>query len=87
MQANYYQVSGDRQGQVTVRDTTSGEVIRTFWMDEGVDDDRFWDENNLLKVNVEGSKLKYEDYPGGSGNSEVVFLTFATPHISLILHK
>ncbi len=31
-----YQISGDRVGKVTVKDTASGEVIRTFEMDEGV---------------------------------------------------
>lgn len=31
-----YSVSGDREGQVTVKDTTTGEVIRTFQMDSGV---------------------------------------------------
>lgn len=35
-QVSRYQVSGDRQGKVTVRDTVSGEVIRSFVMDEGV---------------------------------------------------
>ncbi|MFN6481582.1 MULTISPECIES: hypothetical protein [unclassified Nostoc] len=36
VQAGGYQVSGNRQGQVTVREITSSEVIRTFDMDEGV---------------------------------------------------
>ena len=36
VQASGYQVCGDRQGQVTVREITSLEVIRTFGMDEGV---------------------------------------------------
>ncbi|MEH1894493.1 MAG: hypothetical protein V7K94_04075 [Nostoc sp.] len=31
-----YQVSGNRQGQVTLREITSNEVIRTFQMDEGI---------------------------------------------------
>lgn len=31
-----YQVTGDRSGKVTVKNTTSGRVIRTFQMDEGV---------------------------------------------------
>jgi hypothetical protein len=31
-----YQISGNRTGKVTVKDTASGEVIRTFEMDEGV---------------------------------------------------
>ncbi len=34
--ANRYQVSGDRLGRVTVKDTVSGEVIRTFQMEAGV---------------------------------------------------
>ncbi|MEH2417199.1 hypothetical protein [Nostoc sp.] len=33
VQAGGYQVSGNRQGQVTVREITSSEVIRTFEMD------------------------------------------------------
>lgn len=36
VQTNRYQVSGNRQGRVTVKNTVSGEVIRTFQMDEGV---------------------------------------------------
>ncbi|HAG83218.1 MAG TPA: hypothetical protein DCL61_19255 [Cyanobacteria bacterium UBA12227] len=31
-----YQVSGDRLGRVMVKDTLTGEVVRTFEMDEGV---------------------------------------------------
>jgi len=31
-----YSVSGSRQGQVTVKDATTGEIIRTFQMDSGV---------------------------------------------------
>jgi hypothetical protein len=31
-----YQISGDRKGQVTIKDATTGEVIRTFQMDDGV---------------------------------------------------
>jgi hypothetical protein len=36
MSASHYQVSGDRQGTVTVTDPRTGEVIRTFEMDAGV---------------------------------------------------
>lgn len=36
VQASGYQVCGDPQGQVTVREIASQEVIRTFGMDEGV---------------------------------------------------
>ncbi|MEH2461151.1 hypothetical protein [Nostoc sp.] len=36
VQTGGYQVSGNRQGQVTVREITSSEVIRTFQMDERV---------------------------------------------------
>lgn len=35
-QVGSYIASGDRQGQVTVREITSGEVIHTFGMDEGI---------------------------------------------------
>ncbi len=35
-QESRYQISGDRQGKVTVTDSVSGEVVRTFQMDEGV---------------------------------------------------
>lgn len=35
-QLGNYIASGDRQGQVTIREITSGEVIRTFKMNEGV---------------------------------------------------
>lgn len=31
-----YSVSGSREGQVTVKDATTGEIIRTFQMDSGV---------------------------------------------------
>lgn len=34
--ATQYQVTGDRSGKVTVKNATSGDVIRTFQMDEGV---------------------------------------------------
>jgi hypothetical protein len=36
VQTGGYQVSGNRQGQVTVREITSSEVICTFEMDEGI---------------------------------------------------
>ncbi|MDF5723761.1 MAG: hypothetical protein PUP91_25515 [Rhizonema sp. PD37] len=36
IQADRYIVSGNRTGQVTVREITSHEVIRTFGMDEGI---------------------------------------------------
>ncbi|MEH2170427.1 MAG: hypothetical protein V7K41_28000 [Nostoc sp.] len=36
VQTGGYQVSGNRQGQVTIREITSSEVIRTFQMDEGI---------------------------------------------------
>ncbi|MBW4567921.1 MAG: hypothetical protein KME31_07820 [Tolypothrix carrinoi HA7290-LM1] len=36
VQASGYQVCGDRQGQVTIREISSGEVIRIFGMDEGI---------------------------------------------------
>jgi hypothetical protein len=35
-QVGNYIASGDRQGQVTIREISSGEVIRIFGMDEGV---------------------------------------------------
>ncbi|CBN55513.1 MULTISPECIES: WD40 repeat domain-containing protein [Kamptonema] len=31
-----YQISGDRKGQVSIKDITTGEVIRTFQMDAGL---------------------------------------------------
>ncbi len=34
--ASPYSVSGSREGQVTVKDATTGEVFRTFEMDSGV---------------------------------------------------
>jgi len=36
LRSSRYSVSGSRQGQVTVKDAATGEVIRTFQMDDGV---------------------------------------------------
>ena len=36
VQVGCYKLSGDRQGQVTVKNTASGEIVHTFQMDEGI---------------------------------------------------
>jgi WD40 repeat protein len=98
--ATQYQVTGDRSGKVTVKNTTSGEVIRTFQMDEGVvvretfllDDGKTVAASQKdhavfwdLKTGKEIHRIPERIY--GFSNDETKFFTYKLPQGIIFLHN